>query len=62
MLTRIENLSEHDRILEDELNRCDDAYRCWRIAEEALDERLKMEANKKCIRLYRRDEYSAGLL
>ena len=62
MITRIEGLSESDKILEDELIRCTDAYRCWRIAEEAENPNLAMEANRKCIRLYREEEYSAGLL
>lgn len=62
MLTKIENLSEHDQLLMEELNRCDDAYRCSLIAEEAESNRLRMEANYKCIRLYRQEEYKAGLL
>lgn len=62
MLTRLENLSEQDRLLEEELNRCNDAYRCSLIAEEAESDRLRMEAHYKCIRLYRQEEYKAGLL
>ena len=62
MTTLIEGLSENDRMLEDELNRCRDAYRCYEIAEEAEDATLRLEAHKKCIRLHRQEEYSAGLL
>lgn len=62
MKTRIDNLSECDEILLEELNRCTEAHRCAEIAEEAEDARLVMEANRKCIRLYRQDEYSVGLL
>ena len=62
MKIKVENLSEADRILEDELNQCTDAYRCFQIAQEAESEKLTMEANYKCIRLYRQEEYSAGLL
>lgn len=62
MLTKIENLSEHDRLLQDELNRCTDSYRCSLIAEQAESDRLRMEANYKCIRLHRQEEYEAGLL
>lgn len=60
MLIKIEGLSENDKILLQELNRCLDAHRCYEIAGEAENERLAMEANKKCIRLYRQDEYVAG--
>ena len=35
MLTKIDGLSEHDRVLEDELNKCKDACRCHEIADEA---------------------------
>lgn len=59
---KIEGLSEHDKMLADELNRCTDADRCYQIGKEAESERLIMMANYKCIRLYRQEEYSAGLL
>lgn len=62
MLTKIEDLSENDKLLMEELNRCTDSYRCSLIAEQAESERLRMEANYKCIRLYRWEEYKAGLL
>ena len=62
MRINIDGLSEHDKILEEELNRCTDAYRCSLIAEEAESERLRMEANYKCIRLYRQEEYQADSL
>lgn len=62
MLTKIENLSENDKLLMEELNRCDDAYRCSLIAEAAESDRLRMEAHYKCIRLYRQEEYKAGSL
>lgn len=58
----IENLSERDAILEKELNRCNDAHRCLEIAEEAESDKLAMEAHYKSIRLYRQEEYKAGLL
>jgi hypothetical protein len=62
MLTKIDGLSEHDRVLEDELNKCNDAYRCHEIAEQAENGFLAMEANRKSIRLYREEEYSEGML
>lgn len=62
MRIKIDNLSEHDKILEDELNRCRDAFRCFQLAGEAENEVLKMEANRKSIRIYREDEYFAGSL
>lgn len=62
MRIKIDNLSEHDAFLLDELNRCRDAHRCYQIAEEAESDLLKMEANRKCIRIYREDEYFAGSL
>lgn len=58
----IENLSERDAILENELNRCNDAHRCLEIADEAESDKLAMEAHSKCIRLYRQEEYMAGVL
>ena len=62
MLTKIDGLSENDRILEDELNKCKDACRCHEIAEESESDVLAMEANRKSIRLYRAEEFSAGML
>ena len=62
MLTKIEDLSENDKPLMEELNKCTDSYRCSLIAEQAESDRLRMEANYKCIRLYRKEEYEAGLL
>lgn len=62
MLTKIDGLSEHDRFLEAELNKCKDACRCHEIAEEAESDVLAMEANRKSIRLYRDEEFSAGML
>ena len=60
MLTKIDNLSESDKILLEELNKCTESYRCALIAEEAESDMLRMEANRKCIRLYHKEEYSAG--
>lgn len=62
MLSRIEGLSANDRVLEDELLKCLDAGRCWQIAQEAENQELKMEANAKSMRLYRAEEYQAGML
>ena len=56
------NLSENDKLLAEELNKCTDSHRCALIAEEAESEMLRMQANYKCIRLYRQEEYKAGLL
>lgn len=55
-------LSESDKMLAQELDRCNDSYRCFRIAEDAEDEMLKMKAHKKSMRLFHEEEYKAGLL
>lgn len=62
MITKIDGLSEADRLLQEELNNCRDAYQCALIAEQAESDLLRMEANSKCIRLYRQEEYSVGSL
>ena len=59
MRIKIDGLSEQDTILLEELNRCTDSYECSLIAEQAESDLLRMEANRKCIRIYRREEYQA---
>lgn len=58
----LEKLSERDKILAQELDRCWDSFECYRISEEAENEMLKMLAHKKSMRLYHEEEYKAGLL
>ena len=62
MITKIDGLSDNDKLLEEELNNCRDAYQCALIAEQAESDQLRMAANYKCIRLYRQEEYSVGSL
>lgn len=57
MRIKIDGLSEQDTMLLEELNRCTDSYECSLIAEQAESDLLRMEANRKCIRIYRREEY-----
>lgn len=59
MRIKIDGLSEQDTMLLEELNRCTDSYECSLIAEQAESDLLRMEANRKCIRIYRREEYQA---
>lgn len=58
----LEKLSGNDRELLKRLDDCCDSYECFLIGEEAEDDVLKMMAHHKSIRLYRAEEYSAGML
>lgn len=53
----LNGLSEHDRLLEIELNSCRDAARCYEIADAAESDVLAIEANYKSIRLYNESQY-----
>ena len=59
MRIKIDGQSEQDTMLLEERNRCTDSYECSLIAEQAESDLLRMEANRKCIRIYRREEYQA---